>query len=47
MNHFLYFGVIFNPMFKFSYVDWSFNDMYGVGCELAKKNVECVKKKSI
>ncbi|CAK8532993.1 unnamed protein product [Lathyrus sativus] len=44
VNHFIYFGVIFDPRFKFGYVEWSFNDMYGVGSELAKKNAKCVKK---
>ena len=44
VNHFLFFGVIFDPRFKFSYVEWSFNDMHGDGSPIAKKSIECVKK---
>jgi hypothetical protein len=29
INKLLYFGVILDPRFKFSYVEWCFNDMYG------------------
>ncbi|XP_050878289.1 zinc finger BED domain-containing protein RICESLEEPER 1-like [Lathyrus oleraceus] len=43
VNHFLYYGVIFDPRFKFNYIEWSFNDMYGHSSDLAKKNIECVK----
>ncbi|KAK2394691.1 zinc finger BED domain-containing protein RICESLEEPER [Trifolium repens] len=36
MNQFLYFGVVFDPRFKFDFIEWSFEDMYGAGSELAK-----------
>lgn len=43
VNHFLYFDVIFDLRFKFDYIKWSFNNMYRICSELAKKNLECVK----
>ena len=43
MNQFPYFGVIFDPRFKFEYIEWSFNDMYGAGSDFAKERAGCVK----
>lgn len=40
---YFYYGVIFDHMFKFDYIVWSFSDMYEVDTKIAKKKVECVK----
>jgi len=43
MNQLLYFGVIFDPRYKFEYIEWSFDDLYGVGSDLAKERAGSVK----
>ncbi|XP_058783447.1 zinc finger BED domain-containing protein RICESLEEPER 1-like [Vicia villosa] len=43
VNHFVYFGVIFDPRFKFNYIEWSFNEMYWICSDLSRKSAEHVK----
>jgi hypothetical protein len=37
MYQFLYFGLIFEPRYKFEYIERSFGDLYGVGSDMAKE----------
>jgi hypothetical protein len=43
MNQLLYFGVIFDPRYKFGYIEWSFSDLYGAGSEMAKERAGSVR----
>ncbi|KAI5414817.1 hypothetical protein KIW84_040325 [Lathyrus oleraceus] len=43
INQFLYFGVIFDPHYKFRYIEWSFDQVHGEGTEKSMKMAKNVK----
>ncbi|XP_050896669.1 zinc finger BED domain-containing protein RICESLEEPER 2-like [Lathyrus oleraceus] len=44
MNNMIYFGIILDPIYKLSYIEWTFKDMYGVGSKFGSELVKSIKK---
>ncbi|XP_050882986.1 zinc finger BED domain-containing protein RICESLEEPER 2-like [Lathyrus oleraceus] len=44
MNKMIYFGIILDPRYKLSYIEWAFKDMYGVGSKFGSDLVKSIKE---
>jgi hypothetical protein len=44
MNKLIYFGIILDPRYKLSYIEWTFKDMYGVGSVFATGLIKSIKE---
>lgn len=44
MNKMIYFGIILDPRYKLSYIEWAFKDMYGVGSKFGSDLVKFIKE---
>ncbi|XP_050897785.1 zinc finger BED domain-containing protein RICESLEEPER 2-like [Lathyrus oleraceus] len=45
MNKLIYFGIILDPRYKLSYIEWTFKDMYGVGSVFATGLIKSIKER--
>ncbi|CAL5199326.1 unnamed protein product [Lathyrus oleraceus] len=43
-NKMIYFGIILDPRYKLSYIEWAFKDMYGVGSKFGSDLVKSIKE---
>lgn len=44
MNKMIYFGIILDPRYKLSYVEWTFKDMYELGSKFGSKLIKYIKE---
>lgn len=44
MNKMIYFGIILDPRYKLSYIEWAFKDMYGVRSKFGSDLVKSIKE---
>ncbi|XP_050916259.1 zinc finger BED domain-containing protein RICESLEEPER 2-like [Lathyrus oleraceus] len=44
MNKMIYFGIVLDPRYKLSYIEWAFKDMYGVGSKFGSDLVKSIKE---
>jgi hypothetical protein len=44
INKMIYFGIILDPRYKLSYIEWAFKDMYGVGSKFGSDLVKSIKE---
>lgn len=44
MNKSIYFGIILDPRYKLSYIEWTFKDMYGVGSVFSTGLINSIKE---